>query len=297
MKLFTKRFFFIVMAVCFFAATLAAQQVDQYIEQVQSGEYAKAKAQLPRLQQEYPNDPGVLYLQGLLETDGERAHQYFKEVADYSGWSQYKDDAIMKVAEYLYARGLYNGAGTYLKKIPVQYSRSPHLSRASAMLLNSLMEAGKADSARAWQEMLTRQFPDLRSGDQLAVARKSDSGSIARDSVAAPRPVDLSKANPYTEGGEGSESDGSSVREVEKSGVQGKYAIQVGAFSTLANAMEQKKKFESMGHGVEIRQRKRGNLELYLVWLGSFQTRGEAERVGRAVKSRLDTPFFIVESD
>ena len=285
--------------VFFFVASLVAQDVDQYVKQVKRGNYDQARAALPQLKQEHPNAPGVLYLQGLLATDGERAHRYFKEVADSPGWNSYKDDAIIKVAEYLYARGLYNGAGTYLRKIPVHHPGSPHLHRALTLLLNSFIEAGKIDSARVWQDIIAREFPHLKVEDRLASADEPKRMVTVSDTASAPKPVDLSRENPYVDTKAGTSGAGESVRELEE-GAQERsrpYSIQVGAFSTLDNAMQQKKRFESLGYSLQIRQRKRGDVELYLVWLGKYATREQAAKIGREIESRLDTPYFIVKSD
>ena len=44
--------------------------IDEYINQVMSGDISLAVEKLPEYILNYPNHPGVLYLSALLETDG-----------------------------------------------------------------------------------------------------------------------------------------------------------------------------------------------------------------------------------
>lgn len=278
------------------ALPIFGQYAEEYIQQVQQGQYDQAKTALPQLIQQHPNDAGVLYLRALLETDGEKAYQYFKDLADNHRGSAYKDEAIMQVAEYLYAKGLYISAEKYLRRIPIHHPRSPHMERAVNMLINSMMQAGKVDSARTWKRVLARQFPGIDlNADVESRPSKVDEDSLT--ALAPPEPVDLSRENPYTEPAD--EGVQNAVKKTPEPVVQPpkkQFALQVGAFSTLQNAREQKDLFESYGYPVQIRERKRGNLQLYLVWIGSYDSREEAKRAGNSIEKRINLPFFIVET-
>ncbi|MCF7804868.1 MAG: SPOR domain-containing protein [Candidatus Marinimicrobia bacterium] len=270
-----------------------AQYVDEYLQQIKNGHYEKARAALPQLLQEHPNDPGVLYLRGVLESEGEQAYQYFKDLADNHRNHPYMDDAIMQVAEYLYAKGLYISAERYLRQIPIHHPRSPYLERASNMLLNSMVQAGKVDSARTWKRVLSRQFPNVTITSSLEAGTEP----VNEDSMAAlapPEPVDLSKENPYVD----TESEESGTQSGSAGSSQGNrqpFALQVGAYSTMENARQQQQMLENYGYPVQIRQRERGNLQLYLVWVGNYSTRAEASQAGESLKQRMNLPFFIVK--
>jgi cell division septation protein DedD len=73
------------------------------------------------------------------------------------------------------------------------------------------------------------------------------------------------------------------------------YTLQVGAFSTSANAEKQKDFFEERGYRVEITNKVRGGRSLYLVWVGSFRTAEEAMRFGKEVKSKYKFDSIVVE--
>jgi len=269
-------------------AILFGQNVEQYLREIQQGQSARAQAALPQLMQDYPNNPGVLYLQGVLESNGERAYEIFRNIANNMNENQYTDDAILKAGEYLYARGLYISAESYLRRIPMHYPNSPHIEQAANLLINSMSAAGKTDSSRVWAQVLQRQYPDItfafRSDGAPAVTNTTEEPEEA----APPEPIDLSEENPYYN----EEEEPATVNVMD-----GGFALQVGAFSSLENAEEGKKIFEENNYPVQIMRRNRNNVELYLVWVGGYETRARAEEIGDEIQQELGFPYFVVQTN
>ena len=135
--------------------------IDTLIQDVLHGSRDSAEKALPTIEQEYPNNPSVMYLKGLLETDGEEAMAFFSNLYNTHPTSDYGDDAVMKVAEYYYVAGLYVQAADWLKKMPIYYSRSDHIERAVKLFLNSLIVSGLKDTAIFYSRVFERQFPEL----------------------------------------------------------------------------------------------------------------------------------------
>ena len=73
------------------------------------------------------------------------------------------------------------------------------------------------------------------------------------------------------------------------------YTLQVGAFSTAANAEKQKNFFEELGHIVEITNKVRGGKSLYLVWVGSFSTAEETQRFAKEVRKKYSIDCLVIE--
>ena len=73
------------------------------------------------------------------------------------------------------------------------------------------------------------------------------------------------------------------------------YTLQVGAFSTVANAERQKNLFADMGMSVEVTNKVRGGRSLYLVWVGSYRTVEDAKEAGQAIKKQYKIDAIIVE--
>ena len=89
-----------------FPLILCAQNVDMYLSLIHEGQSDGVKEQLPELVSKYPNDPGVLYLQALLTTDGMKSLEIYSMLLDKFPESKYSGEAAVKIGEYFYARGL-----------------------------------------------------------------------------------------------------------------------------------------------------------------------------------------------
>ncbi len=140
---------------------LSQDHIDALIQDVLHGSKDSAEQGLPIIEQEYPNNPSMMYLKGLLETDGEKAMNIFSKLYNTHPTSDYGDDAVMKVAEYYYVAGLYIQATDWLKKMPIYYSRSEHIERALKLFLNSLIVSGLKDTAIFYSRVFEKQFPAL----------------------------------------------------------------------------------------------------------------------------------------
>jgi len=68
------------------------------------------------------------------------------------------------------------------------------------------------------------------------------------------------------------------------------YAVQIGAFSIRENAEKLQQRFASEGYNVDIYENLLdGKSLLYLVWIGSYYTEGEAQQVLLEIKSKYKT--------
>ena len=156
----------------------AQDHLDALIQNVLHGSRDSAAVYLPTMEQRYPNNPSLMYLKGLLEDNGEEAMVIFSKLYNTHPSSEYGDDAVMKVAEYYYAAGMYVKAANWLKKMPIYYSRSEHIERAVKLFLNSLIVSGHKDTAVFYSRVFKRQFPALdvdgKINDLLRDFEKSD---------------------------------------------------------------------------------------------------------------------------
>lgn len=128
----------LVTAILFFlyAPTPAVQgqprAISDYIALVESGKADSAKAALPQLLEQFPNNPGVLYLQALLTTDGGESVRLYQGIVDNFPASEWADDALYKVYQFYYALGLYRTAAMKMEQLKKEYPSSPHLKPAAA---------------------------------------------------------------------------------------------------------------------------------------------------------------------
>lgn len=73
------------------------------------------------------------------------------------------------------------------------------------------------------------------------------------------------------------------------------YTLQVGAFSTMANAEKQKKFFKDLGYEVEIINKIRVGKNLFLVWVGNFSSAEEANIVGNEIKQKYKIESLTIQ--
>ena len=273
-----------------FISTLLCQaHLDILIQEVLSGSKDSASIYLPMIETQYPNNPNMLFLKGLMETKGEEAMQIFVKLYNNHPTSEYGDDAVMKIAEYYYASGLYVQSAGWLKKMPLYYSRSEHIERALKLFLNSLIVSGHRDTAIFYSKVFKKQFPSLdvdgKINNLLDDYEHSKQSSI---NTIQPSLGKNQEAFNY--------STSSSIikTEVDKSTVG--YSLQAGAYSLQENADNQKIYLINSGFNARIAELYRQNKILYTVRIGYYDTAKEAEDVSSKIKSILYLDTIVVEN-
>ncbi len=119
-------------AVILSAGFLYSQEADivPYLKQIEAGKKLEVKQELPALQKKYPNDPSVLFLQGVLTDDGENAANIYSNILTNYPGSRYADAAVYRLFTYYFALGNYSKAKNYLDILKVEYPQSPYISIA-----------------------------------------------------------------------------------------------------------------------------------------------------------------------
>jgi len=276
----------------FFISSLCAQnELDVLIEQVLNGSSDSASIYLPTMEQRYPNNPSLLYLKGLLESNGEEAMKVFVTLYNNHPTSIYGDDAVMKVAEYFYAAGLYVQSTEWLKKMPIYYSRSEHIERAVKLFLNSLIVSGLKDTAIFYSRVFERQFPELNVDGKikslLLEFKKSD--KVKGNSN--------ERAQSYTD-----------INNVEskkpiqdaiisnQDNINAPFSLQSGAFSSEINAASQRTELVISGFKARVKELYKSDKTLYAVRIGYFNNREDALKVGTQIKTKLDLDTIIIKN-
>jgi septal ring-binding cell division protein DamX len=123
------KFIFILFILGLISTFISAQEVDivAYLKQIESGQRQAALDKLQDLKNEYPNDPSVLFLEGVLTENGQNAVVIYKQVYNQYPKSKYADASVYRIYSYYYALGLYQSAQTYLDLLKKDYPGSPYL--------------------------------------------------------------------------------------------------------------------------------------------------------------------------
>ncbi|HEY6951670.1 MAG TPA: SPOR domain-containing protein [Bacteroidota bacterium] len=100
--------------------------IQKRLEMIEKGQAEQVKAELPTLLTNYQNNPGVMYLQGVLTSDGTEAAKIFQSIVDNFPKSEWADDALYKLYQYYYSIGLYKTADQKLAQLKQDYPFSAY---------------------------------------------------------------------------------------------------------------------------------------------------------------------------
>ncbi|MFQ5799790.1 MAG: SPOR domain-containing protein [Bacteroidota bacterium] len=101
--------------------------IERYLDMIQQGQADRVKAELPNLISRHQRHPGVIFLQGMLTTDGAEAAKIFQSVVDNFPDSEWADDALYKVYQFYYSLGLYRTAEEKLAGLKKKYPQSEYV--------------------------------------------------------------------------------------------------------------------------------------------------------------------------
>ncbi len=262
---------------------LWGQDIDYYFDLAYQGKVEEVFEALPQLYRQHPNDGTVLYLEGLITRDGDDAVEMFKRVASLYPSSPYAANALLKIGEFLYARGLYVQAAQYLKRIPVHHPRSDLVYPGIRLFLNAMLVSGNRDTALFYVQVFARKYPeiefDLETGK--ASGGPEDSSLITSRSTG---PGIRSPGKPAQTGGASSTD----------SGTLQHFKLQVGAFSVHENAERQKTLLESLNYRVTIVRSGSVGRILHLVMVTGFSSREDAELAGQLLKENYGIDYLVL---
>ncbi len=106
-----------------------AQDVNiiPYLQQIENGKADEVRNELIGLKEKYSGDPSVMFLEGVLTENGQKAVVIYQKVVDEYPDSKYADAALYRIYSYYYALGLYESATEKLNKLITDYPKSPYI--------------------------------------------------------------------------------------------------------------------------------------------------------------------------
>lgn len=107
--------------------------IQKRLELIEKGQSEQVKGELQALLTNYQNNPGVMYLQGVLTTDGTEAVKIYQSIVDNFPKSEWADDALYKLYQYYYSIGLYKTADQKLAQLKQDYPFSAYAVEQTTM--------------------------------------------------------------------------------------------------------------------------------------------------------------------
>lgn len=276
----------IVSLICFTPILAFTQDLTTYYEMIAEGRADIVEKVLPGLQERYPDNPDVLFLSGLVEADGEKSLMIFKDLVSKHPDSEKADDALLKVVEYFYTKGLYQGTVGYCKNMIENYPESELIRDCVYFLLCSFNAMAKRDSVDYYYNYYTNLHPEITINFKpytcISNYTLRDKSNMVNDMESE---ISIQSSN-YIEGfnnqGKG-----------DKTAL--KYSLQIGAFTVVSNAYALKEELEYKGYDPYIYEIKRGDRILFAVRLGSFDTKLEAEIFGEKIRREDNYDYITVK--
>ncbi len=234
-------------------------EVQSYIAKLNHGQVDEVRKALPELITNYQNDPGVIYIQARLASNGIEALKLYQSIVTNFPQSEWADDALFHEYQYYYSLGLYRTAEAKLQQLKHEHPRSPYASTQMGTNILSGREQISRDMKKEMPKGSERVSPKPN--------KRVDVGASSLIKIQKPK--------------------------VEKQ--RDRYTLQVGAYSTSDNADKQKDFFEKRGFAAEISNKVRNGKSFYVVWVGAYRTSDEATRAKKSVKSKYKIESMVIE--
>ena len=262
-----------------------SQNINLYLTLIEKGRYDEVRENIPDLLSRYPNEPGVKYIQALINNDGDASIAQYKKVIENFPDSEFASQSSIKIGEYLFARGLYSQAGAQLKKSIFDYPKSDFHQRALDLMINSYIATGEKDSARISLALISDLYPKLdykKYNLGVTPSSKKDSRLVRIDKNTVNERIKTVKAK--------------RTKAKSKKKAYMPWVVQVGAFGKYENANRLKKQLQSSGFPTEVHRINSNGNRLHAVRVVRYETKNQADKIGRSLKSKFGLDFRIINS-
>jgi outer membrane protein assembly factor BamD (BamD/ComL family) len=248
---------------------LYAQDLKPYLDRLEAGEYSALREELPALKKQYQNNPELAYLSAALEENGEAAVIAYQNFLAKYPEHALADNAFRRLIEYQFTMGLYLTTIKSVRELLKRYPHSDQISQSVQYLLSSFVVVNQKDSANFYFDYYQKRYPDMdfsfysyRPGPQYII------------SEAEPTTILDSSAG------------GTNLQ---------KYSVQVGVFSSTANALAMRDRLLLKGYQATVAKRVTANGTFLAVRVGSFETGEAAKKFGDKLKATQNLDFIIVQ--
>ena len=146
----------------------------------------------------------------------------------------------MKISEYYYTKGSYIESTKWLKKINLYYPNSEHISRSLNLYLRALTLSGKEDTAQQYLQAFLKKYPDSSIDnyiiDNLDLANKDKKKKEDKNSSLLDVVEELKQ----------------SLTIKQKNKKKYKFSVQIGAYSSMDNAVQVRDELLSLNFNTRI---------------------------------------------
>lgn len=120
--------------------TFAQRDISEQLKDLESGNIEEVRRELNVLKQYNADDPSIIYLEAVLQTNAERAVEMYKRLLKEYPNSDYADDILYRLYTYNFAIGSYLTADEYLTRLKSDHPESPFIEQSDIYLASIMHE-------------------------------------------------------------------------------------------------------------------------------------------------------------
>lgn len=241
------------------------QEVRNSLNLIAQGKIDDVKITLPDLLAEYPDDPGVQLLHGIVIEDGYKAIQKYMDIIVNYPTSEWADDAYWRIVQFYAIIGDTSQAKMYLENYRKNYPASEFLVAATDAVKAALFIARNDNKIKNYTEVKINTHTDIKKTKNI-----EENEYIEDDSSPEATEEEIIELQ-----------DNQKPKEIKE-----KYGLQVGVYSTYDAAKGEVERFKAMRMLADIKQKKIGDETMYAVIIGDYSSKESAENAKLIVQQQ-----------
>lgn len=285
----------------FYSAYSQKDDVNKYLRYIAQGQTDEVRNALPELLAQYPNDPGVMLLQGAVLEDGMLAMEVYNRIVKDFPESEWADDAYWRIVQFYAVLGDTLNSRQKLDMFRSRYPLSPFLAPASDVVHSALMIARSkklikptdiaANSHSTANAPIHKDKDNITKPHQQAMNTETPATPVANNIKTLPNANNNSTKveDPKSKPLENTQTNISPTPEKEaKPAVDDKvfYGLQVGIYKDKSTAENQKKEFLARRLRTEVVDKQVNGVVMFAVVIGNYSSAESAESAKRIVKQQ-----------
>ncbi len=269
------KYFLSIIIIAFTAGTVSlnaqADKVRSYVKFVADNKIAEAKWGYKQISKDHPNDPGVIFLGGILEVNADEAVKAYNKVITDFPKSEWADDAYWRLIQFHVVNNEYSKAKQELAAFRAKYPASEFLAPTIDLVRVAGIAAGdKSEPAEKKEPVSEKALTTMK---DTPVKPAPDIKTITK---VKPEPKEI-------------------VTSKEITAATTKWGLQVGLFSTNKAAQAEMAKFKKKRMEARIITKEIEENTMYAVIVGVYKTKKEAEEAREVVNSACHCSPLVVK--
>jgi cell division septation protein DedD len=268
-----------------------AQKVRDYLRMVAMGKVEEVKKQLPDLLAEYPNDPGVQLLLGVVIDDANLAVEKYKNIVKNYPESEWADDAYWRIVQYYAVIGDTSKAKEELENYRKKYPASEFLIAATDVVRYAISYA--KSEKRQIDEVHSSVSKDMKPVEpENKIKKETVKKEVVTASESKPK-HEIPKKEATKVSVKNSNKDVAIKKTEQPANPNEKYGLQVGIYSTKEAADKEVARFKQQRLIAYVMNKDIDGNPMFAVVIGEYSSKESAEQAKKIVQSQCQCEPMI----